>query len=223
MPSLRTALIHMLDRAAVFVKQAGTVIFVISIILWALATYPKSGPAPDAVAMERQAMALASAGQQDEADALQASADTLNNRYQLANSFAGRMGRFIEPAIVPLGFDWQIGIGIITSFAAREVIVSTLSIVYGVGADRAEENPDSLYDTLRKARRSDGSPVFNTATCFSLLIFYVLAAQCLATQAAVRRETNSWKWPIFQIAYMSALAYVASLVTYQVLRALGYS
>ena len=111
----------------------------------------------------------------------------------------------------------------ISSFAAREVIVSTLSIVYGVGSDHAQENPDSLYDTLRKAKRSDGTPVFGTATCISLLIFYVLAAQCLATQAVTRRETNSWKWPVFQIIYMTGLAYLAALAAYQALIALGVS
>jgi ferrous iron transport protein B len=135
---------------------------------------------------------------------------------------AGRIGRFVEPVIRPLGFDWQIGIGIISSFAAREVIVSTLAVVYGVGEDVAKENPQSLYDSLRHAERSDGSKVFTTATCASLLIYYVLAAQCLSTQAVTRRETNSWKWPALQLGYMSVMAYVASLVVFQVLRALGF-
>ena len=121
----------------------------------------------------------------------------------------------------PLGYDWQIGIGIVSSFAAREVIVSTLAIVYGVGEDAADNNRKSLYDTLRQAKRTDGSPVFTAATCLSLLVFYILAAQCLSTQAVVRRETNSWKWPLFQIAYMSGLAYVAALVVYQTMRHLG--
>ncbi|MFH0909568.1 MAG: ferrous iron transport protein B [bacterium] len=222
-PSLRTALLHTLDRASVFVRQAGTVIFVISVILWALATYPKSLPSPEVVQMTEQAQTLAAAGRPDESAALQSRANVLENRSQLEHSFAGRLGKWIEPVIRPLGFDWQIGIGIISSFAAREVIVSTLSIVYGVGSDRSVENPESLYDTLRHAKRTDGSPVFGTATCVSLLVFYVLAAQCLATQAVTRRETNSWKWPIFQIAYMSALAYLVALGTYQTLRALGVS
>ena len=107
-----------------------------------------------------------------------------------------------------------------SSFAAREVIVSTLSVVYGVGAQTAEDNPDTFYDTLRGAKRLDGTPVFTTATCVSLLVFYVLAMQCLPTQAVTRRETNSWRWPIFQLVYMTLLAYTASLVAYQVTSAI---
>ncbi len=139
------------------------------------------------------------------------------------NSFAGKFGHLIEPVIAPLGFDWQIGIGIVSSFAAREVIVSTLAIVYGVGEDAAEKDRNSLYDSLRRAKRSDGTPIFNTATCASLLVFYILAAQCLSTTAVMRRETNSWKWPLFQIAYMTGLAYFASLAVYQTLRYFGYA
>ena len=101
------------------------------------------------------------------------------------------------------------------------MIVSTLAVIYGVGEDVAKEHPDSLYDSLRKAQRSDGSKVFTTATCASLLVFYVLAMQCLSTQAVTRRETNSWKWPAFQLAYMTVLAYVGSLIVYQALRAFG--
>jgi ferrous iron transport protein B len=128
----------------------------------------------------------------------------------------------MEPAIAPLGYDWQIGIGIFSSFAAREVIVSTLAIVYGVGEDAAENNRSSLYDSLRRAKRSDGTPIFNTATCASLLVFYILAAQCLSTTAVVRRETGGWKWPLFQIFYMTGLAYVAALIVYQTLRHFGH-
>jgi ferrous iron transport protein B len=221
LPALRTALIQTYDRAAIFVKQAGTVILVISISLWALATYPKSSPPPEVAAIEQQAVAATAAGDAARADDLREQGDRLAAHAALEHSFAGRIGRAIEPALRPLGFDWQIGIGIVSSFAAREVIVSTLAIIYGVGEGGGNDNLQSLYDTLRAAVRPDGSRMFSTATCFSLLIFYILAAQCLPTQAVVRRETNSWKWPLFQIAYMSALAYVAALVTYQGLRALG--
>ena len=124
----------------------------------------------------------------------------------------------IRDRLIPLGFNWQIGIGIITSFAAREVIVSTLAVVYGVGSDHAEEEPRSLLDALRASTRADGTPVFNIATCLSLLVFYVLAAQCLPTQAATRKETGSWKWAAFQLIYMSVLAYGAAFITYQVAR-----
>ena len=123
----------------------------------------------------------------------------------------------------PLGFDWQIGIGIISSFAAREVVVSTLAVVYGVGEDVAKDNPQSLYDSLRHAERTGGGKVYTTATCASLLVFYVLAMQCLSTQAITRRETNTLKWPIFQLLYMTALAYAGSFIIYQTLRAVGIS
>lgn len=222
LPNLRTAFLQMFDRASVFVKSAGTVILVISIGLWFLASFPRVAPSAEVIAMERQAAALVAQPHGKEADALWAAAHDLKARQQLEYSLAGRLGRFIEPVLKPLGFDWQIGIGIVTSFAAREVIVSTLAVVYGVGADHAEENADSLYDTLRAAKRNDGSPVFNVANCFSLLVFYVLAAQCLPTQAVVRRETKTWKWPAFQLFYMTALAYVAALVVYQVLSRFGF-
>ena len=221
LPGLRTALLHTFDRAKIFVKQAGTVILAISLVLWALSHYPKSAPPAAAVAMQTQAAQLETAGEQARADELRTDANRLTAQYSLQHSFAGKIGHVIEPAIAPLGYDWQIGIGIFSSFAAREVIVSTLAIVYGVGEDA--DNNTSLYDTLRRAKRTDGSPVFTTATCLSLLVFYILAAQCLSTQAVVRRETNSWKWPLFQIAYMSVLAYVAALVVYQSLRHLGYA
>jgi len=222
-PGLRTALLHTYDRAAIFVKQAGTIILTISLILWALSHYPKSSPPVEALNLTAQSAQFAQAGDTKQAHAFSLAADRLTAQSSLQHSFAGTIGHWIEPAIAPLGYDWQIGIGIISSFAAREVIVSTLSIVYGVGGDDDDENRTSLYDSLRKARRSDGSPIFNTATCVSLLVFYILAAQCLSTTAVVRRETNSWKWALFQIAYMTGLAYVAALIVYQVLRHFGHA
>jgi ferrous iron transport protein B len=216
LPGLRTALLHTFDRAKIFVKQAGTIILAISLILWALAYYPKSSPPAEAVAMTAQAAQFEKAGDTNQAALLLDNGNRLTAQNSLRNSFAGKIGHVIEPVIAPLGFDWQIGIGILSSFAAREVIVSTMAIVYGVGKDTAKQTPDSLYDSLRHAKRTDGSPIFNTATCASLLVFYILAAQCLSTTAVVRRETNSWKWPLFQIAYMTGLAYVAAFIVFQI-------
>ena len=221
MPGLWPAMLHTFDRAKIFVKQAGTIILVISLVLWALAHYPKSEPPASVVAMAEQAEQMEKSGANEKSAELRAEADRLTAQSSLQNSFAGKIGRWMEPAIAPLGYDWQIGIGIVSSFAAREVIVSTLAIVYGVGDDAGADNSKSLYDSLRRATRSDGTPIFNTATCVSLLVFYILAAQCLSTTAVVKRETNSWKWPLFQIAYMTGLAYVCALVAYQVLRYLG--
>ena len=216
LPSLWSALLHTLDRAKIFVKQAGTIILVVSLALWALSHYPKSAPPPAAVALTAQAAQLGKAGDTQKAAALHADADRLSAQFSLQNSAAGKLGRLLEPVLKPLGYDWQIGIGIISSFAAREVIVSTLAIVYGVGQDAAEHHSASLYDSLRRATRSDGTPMFTTATCASLLVYYILAAQCLSTTAVVRRETGGWKWPLFQIGYMTGLAYLCAFIVYQV-------
>ena len=223
MPGLRVALLHTFDRAKIFVKQAGTIILAISLILWALAYYPKSAPPAAATAMTEQAAQLEKSGDAAKAGELRADARRLTSQNSLQHSFAGKIGHAIEPVIAPLGYDWQIGIGIFSSFAAREVIVSTLAIVYGVGEDAAQNNRSSLYDSLRRAKRTDGTAIFNTATCASLLVFYILAAQCLSTTAVVRRETGGWKWPLFQIAYMSGLAYLAALLVYQTLRHFGHA
>jgi ferrous iron transport protein B len=179
-------------RCSIFLKRAGTVILAISILLWALAAFPRTASnAPDAASV------------------------------QVQNSFAGRAGRFIEPVIKPLGFDWKIGVGLISSFAARETIISTLSIVYNVGDD--SENKTSLVDAMRNAKRPDGSLVWTPLVGLSVMIFFLLACQCMSTVAIVRRETNSWRWPIFMVSYMLVLAYVASLITYQGGRLLGFS
>jgi ferrous iron transport protein B len=165
--------------------------------------------------MTAQAAQLEKSGDTNKASELRKDADHLIAQSSLKNSAAGKIGRVIEPVLKPLGYDWQIGIGIVSSFVAREVIVSTLAIVYGVGQDAAEHHSSSLYDSLRRATRSDGTPMFTTATCASLLVFYILAAQCLSTTAVMRRETGGWKWPLFQIAYMTGLAYVAAFIVFQ--------
>ena len=128
----------------------------------------------------------------------------------------------MEPVIEPLGFDWRIGVGLIGSFAAREVLVSTLGIVWGVGSD-ADEASTPLRDALRDARRDDGTPLFTPLSGLSLMVFFVLAAQCMSTLAVVRRESGSWKWPLLMLGYMTALAYLGSLATYQIGALLGFT
>jgi ferrous iron transport protein B len=203
MPNIRTVLQNMLTRAWLFLKRAGTVILAISIILWALMYFPRtevtSAPA-DASASET----------------------VLPESEQLENSYAGRLGRVIEPVIRPLGFDWKIGVALIASFAAREVLVSTLSIIYNVGKDGNEES-ETLIGAVRDARSDDGSPVWTPLTALSLMVFFVLAMQCMSTLAVVRRETNSWSWPVFMFAYMTVIAYLGALITYQGGKALGFS
>jgi ferrous iron transport protein B len=147
--------------------------------------------------------------------------DTEDKSLQLANSFAGKAGHFIEPAIAPLGYDWKIGIGLIGSFAAREVFNSTMSVVYAVESED-DENLDPLRDKLTSERRSDGKPVYSPLVCLSLLVFYVFAMQCVSTIAIVKRETGSWKWALLQLGYMTGTAYALSLLVYQIGTAMGY-
>ncbi len=138
----------------------------------------------------------------------------------IENSYLGAIGKAIEPAVEPLGWDWRIGMAAIASFPAREVIVASLGTIFNLGEDEDEEST-SLRDTLRRAKRPDGTPLFNLAVALSIMVFFALCAQCAATLATMRRETNSWKWPIASFVYMTGLAYVCALVTYHVTLALG--
>jgi ferrous iron transport protein B len=215
-PLLRVVARHMWDRSRLFLRRAGTVILGINILLWFLATYPRTengvmGKGSDGV-MEKQIVR----------DANPPSSAELAGE-KLRHSFAGRMGHFIEPAIAPLGFDWKMGIGIITSFAAREVFVSTMSTVYNVGsADKSEPGKQALAKTLRMQTRPDGSPLYTPLLAVTLMVFYVFALQCASTVAVVRRETNSWKWPVFQWLYMGALAWILAFITWHGGRWLGW-
>jgi len=207
-PSLRNSLLASLDRSSVFVRKAGTVILVFSIVLWVLATYPKATPSQlDPVWQQR----LATAQQQDQASQTTARYDAMFSQAQGEYALAGRMGKWIQPIFAPLGFDWRLSVGIINSFAAREVMVSTLAVLYG-----AADEEEGLLESLRKSQRVDGSPVFDVPTCLSLLVFYIYAMQCFPTLAVVRRELKTWKWPVFMWVYMSALAYVAAWGTYRI-------
>ena len=186
-PSWREIGLQILDRGKIFVRRAGTVILGLSILLWALTTYPKS--------------------------------DSEDGREQLAHSAAGRLGKTIEPVIEPLGYDWKMGVGLVASFAAREVFVSTMSIIY-LGEDKTGDEEEEGKGTIRKRmaaeKRADGQPAYNLRTCLSLLVFYVFAMQCLSTVAVTRRETNSWRWAIFQVVYLTGFAYLAAFTTYQI-------
>jgi ferrous iron transport protein B len=208
LPSPRDVLRTVFDRGAVFVKQAGTVILAISIVLWFLAYFPRSEE------VKARAEARIAAGEPEDVVRTEEAGE------QRAQSLAGRMGRAIEPAIAPLGFDWRIGVGIIGSFAAREVLVSSLAIVYGVEEEDGDGPPVALRDRLREAKGPDGRP-FSALTAVSLMVFFVLACQCMSTLAVVKRETNSWRWPLFMFGYMTVLAYLGSLLVYQGGLALG--
>ena len=222
-PLVKTVMRHMWDRSKLFLQRAGTVILGICIILWFLATYPKHPEISQKFATEKASLEK-SFGEKptEEQKAQLSSLEIQESGEKLRQSFAGKMGRGLEPFIAPLGFDWKMGIGIISSFAAREVFVSTMSTVYNVAdSDDKEAHTKALAQVLREQKKPDGTPVYTTLTSISLMVFYVLALQCVSTVAVVRRETNSWKWPVFQWVYMGVLAWVLAFVTYQGGRLLG--
>jgi ferrous iron transport protein B len=218
---------QMRSRAWLFVKRAGTVILSISILLWALVTFPRAEQTRDDpqarafVAQATRETGVEARGEPAPGVEPAPEASTKEGE-QIRQSYAGRLGRLIEPAIAPLGFDWKMGVGLIASFAARETLVSTLSIVYNVGREGTAESP-SLIEAVRAAKRADGSPAWTPLVAVSMMVFFVLACQCMSTVAIVRRETNSWRWPLFMVGYMLVLAYIASFVTYQGGRLLGFT
>ena len=206
-PRWKNALTTMIEKAKIFVFQAGKIIMVISLLLWVLSTY---GPGKNMAAVTTKYNQLVQQYPQQ--------ATELNRKRKTAllqNSFAGTLGKWIEPAIRPLGYDWKIGIALVTSFAAREVFVGTMATLYSVGED-ADDNSSTLRQKMNAAVRDDGTKVYNLATGLSLLVFYVLAMQCMSTLAVVKRETRSWKWPLIQLAYMTALAYLTSWAVYNI-------
>ncbi|MBN2732892.1 MAG: ferrous iron transport protein B [Balneolaceae bacterium] len=208
MPKWSAVFYNMFERGWIFVKEAGKIIMAISVVLWFLASYPKVDVPPEIA--NNPATTEASFNAQQSASS-----------YKLKHSYAGQFGRFIEPAIEPLGFDWKIGIGLLTSFAAREVMVGTLNTIYSVGEEKG--SVVTLQEKLIKDKDPEtGEPIFTTLSAISLMIFFALAMQCMSTLAIVRRETNSWKWPIVMFTYMTTLAYICSLVVYQGGLALGY-
>lgn len=195
------------EKVKVFVWDAGKIILAISIILWGLATFGPSEKMHDAgVLAEQKGIELGLS--QEEINQNIAAA-------KLENSYIGILGKGIEPVIEPLGYDWKIGISLITSFAAREVFVGSMATIYAVGDD--SETSRSLLDKMRAEKHADGSPVYSLAAGVSLMIFYVFAMQCMATLAVVKRETKSWKWPLIQVGYMGVLAYIGAWVTYLIL------
>ncbi|HEX7861385.1 MAG TPA: ferrous iron transport protein B [Verrucomicrobiae bacterium] len=219
-PVFFTVLRHMWERAKVFLRRAGTVILGISIILWFLATYPRSSAIDQEFAAKRQTVEASTAADSEARELQLAAIEHDEAGAKLRNSFAGRLGHLIEPAIRPLGFDWKIGIGIVASFAAREVFVSTMSTVYNVGS--ADDNTDTIAETLKEQKREDGTAVYTPLVGITIMVFYVLALQCVSTIAIVRRETNSWRWPLFQWSYMAVLAWILAFITYQGGKLLGF-
>jgi ferrous iron transport protein B len=204
-PRWNNVFMTMINKAKIFVFDAGKIIMIISLVLWGLCSF---GPGNSMQQLTRQ---YEEKKIQPGADLVQLSKDYQTAK--LENSYAGLLGKSIEPVIRPLGYDWKIGIALITSFAAREVFVGTMATLYSVG-DR-DEGSLLLKEKMKAAVRPDGTPVFNLATGMSLMIFYVFAMQCMSTLAVVKRETKTWKWPLIQLMYMTGLAYLLSLLVYQ--------
>jgi ferrous iron transport protein B len=207
-PRWKNVLPTMISKAKIFVVDAGKIIMIISLVLWALSSFGPGNTMQEVTTKYDQLKA------QPGANTVQ-----LNKEYhteKLEKSFAGIIGKSIEPAITPLGYDWKIGIALVTSFAAREVFVGTMATLYSVEDDG--EGGLLLKEKMKGALRPDGTPVFTLASGLSLLIFYVFAMQCMSTLAVVKRETRSWKWPVIQLVYMTGLAYLLSLLVYQLLK-----
>jgi ferrous iron transport protein B len=205
-PVMRNVLLTVWEKVKAFILEAGRIILIISVVLWFLASY---GMPSKMAAAEQEALSAAQTQQLDEQEK-----ENLLAAKKIEASFAGQLGKAIEPVIQPLGFDWKMGIALITSFAAREVFVGTMATIYSIGS---ADDENSVRE--RMAKEVDpvtGKPVYDLATALSLLIFYVFAMQCMSTLAVVKRETKSWKWPIVQFAFMTGLAYLGSLITYQI-------
>jgi len=206
-PSPRVVVFRMYEQGKAFCTSAGTMIFAVAIVIWALGYYPH----PDSIAVAHEARRTEARSAGDEARI--AEIDQQEAGAYLQRSVLGRMGQWIEPAVRPLGWDWRIGTAAIASFPAREVVVATLGTIYNLGADH-DETSAGLRATLQAATWPDGRPVFNLAVALSLMVFFALCCQCGATLATIRRETGSWGWPLLTFVYMTGLAYVGALLTY---------
>jgi ferrous iron transport protein B len=210
-PSLRMALVSTRDRAWMFLRKAGTVILAMVVALWWLGSYPVAAPSEQAAAMRA---AAASVGDPADAQMLLDRAERVEARHATARSFMGMAGRAATPVFTPLGYDWQLTVGVMTSFAAREVFVSTMAVVTASGGEEAAESETGL-ERIAAATRDDGAtPVFTRPVSWSLLVFYVLAMQCLPTLAVTAREAGGWRWALLQLGYMSALAYAGGAAAF---------
>ena len=207
-PRWNNILQTMVSKARIFVTDAGKVIMIISLILWGLSSYGPKGKINPLVEKYDQLKSQPGANLEE--------LDKEFHTAKLENSFAGILGKSIEPAIAPLGYDWRIGIALITSFAAREVFVGTMATLYSVGGD--DKGSFLLKEKMKASVRPNGKPVFDLPTGLSLMIFYAFAMQCMSTLAVVRKETRSWKWPVIQLVYMTGLAYLMSLLVYQLMK-----
>ena len=200
-PNLQTVAIKLFDRGRIFLKRAGTVIFFVAILVWTLAYFPRMDSAdyqPSHVVTESLDQTFI---------------DNSRSAAQMEQSWLGRIGRTIEPIFKPLGWDWRVSSAVVAGFPAREVVVAVMGTIYAVGSDADDQK---LSEKLRSAKWPDGRPIFTLPMVLGLLVFYAWCLQCAATLATIRRETNSWRWPIFAWFYMTGIGYTGALVIYQV-------
>lgn len=219
-PSPKVVFFRVWERAEAFLTRAGTLIFCTTILVWAAGYFPGDHTRLHEISSELESLVSeesdseVTSGDEADLDRLRAERRLLSSRL-IEQSVLGRMGKTIEPVVKPLGWDWRIGVGVVASFPAREVIIATLGTIYSLGGDVDEEDK-GLRTAIQKAEWPDGTRVVNLPVAFSIMVFFALCAQCAATLMVIRRETNSWRWPIFTFVYMTGLAYVAALLTYQV-------
>ncbi len=214
-PSLRVVIERVYESGQSFVARAGTLIFATSVLVWAAGSFP--GDQQERYALSAKIESL----EKQDAETNQAEIETLSSRLNIVNgellrgSILGQVGQTIEPVFLPLGWDWRIGVGVLASFPAREVIIATMGTIYSLGGDVDEED-EGLRGTLKAANWPDGRPVFSIPVALSIMVFFALCAQCVSTLMVIRRETNSWRWPVFSFVYMTVLAWVGAFLTYQI-------
>jgi ferrous iron transport protein B len=219
-PSPRVVLGRVYDRGKAFVTRAGTLIFATTILVWAAGYFPADRSRLEALTAEIEALESSGAiGATDEQIEFLSAEQNRLSATAISSSYLGRAGHGIEPLVTPLGWDWRIGIGVIASFPAREVIIATLGTVYSLGRDldvEEDQGRHRLVAAMTATTWPDGRPVYNLAVALSIMVFFALCAQCASTLVIIRRETNSWFWPFFTFTYMTVLAYVGALITYQI-------
>jgi ferrous iron transport protein B len=213
LPSPKVVFYRVWERAQAFLGRAGTLIFCTAVLVWAAGYFP--GDHTQVHQLTRtieQRESQVSDESRAELEAMRADERLLNGKL-IKGSFLGQAGQAIEPVVKPLGWDWRIGVGVIASFPAREVIIATLGTIYSLGGD-VDAQDGSLKEALASSRWEDGRPVYTLPVALSIMVFFALCAQCAATLMVIRRETNSWRWPIFTFVYMTTLAYIGSFITY---------
>jgi ferrous iron transport protein B len=214
LPNLKSMAIRLLERGRIFVYRAGTIIFTVAIVVWALVYFPR----PETLFSEYDSKRIEIIATTDAAnrDDRLAEIDNAESAALLEQSYLGRMGQTVQPVFAPLGWDWKVTSAVIASFPAREVMVAVLGTIYAVG-DATDETDVRLLQRLQNATKPDGSPVFTTGMAIGLMIFFAFCLQCMATVAIMRRETNGWKWPISAWCYMTGMGYIGALLAYQLI------